>query len=68
MKSKSAKIPVWTLQDMGLDPEKVGLNGYFTRVVKIFIPQHNKKAEMIPGEPEVQVTCLLGKLKEGGLA
>jgi electron transfer flavoprotein beta subunit len=68
MKSKSAKIPIWTLQELALDPDKVGLNGSFTRVVKIFTPQHNKKAEMIPGEPEVQVTCLLGKLKEGGLA
>lgn len=68
MKSKNAKIPIWTLQDLGLDPEKVGLNGSFTRVVKVFTPQHNKKAEMISGEPEVQVECLVGKLKEGGLA
>jgi electron transfer flavoprotein beta subunit len=68
MKSKNAKIPIWTLQDLGLDPEKVGLNGSFTRVVKVFTPQHNKKAEMISGEPEVQAECLVGKLKEGGLA
>ncbi len=68
MKSKSAKIPIWTLQDLGLNPDKVGLNGSFTRVVKIFTPQHIKKAEMLAGEPEVQVTCLMGKLKEGGLA
>lgn len=67
MKAKSAKIPTWTLQDLGLDPNKVGLNGSFTRVVKIFTPQRVKKAEMIQGEPEVQVTYLIGKLKEGGL-
>jgi electron transfer flavoprotein beta subunit len=68
MKSRSAKIPTWTLQDLGLDPNKVGLNGSFTRVVKIFTPQRVKKAEMIKGEPEAQVTCLIAKLKEGGLA
>jgi electron transfer flavoprotein beta subunit len=68
MKSKSIKIPTWTLQDLGLDPNKVGLNGSFTRVVKIFTPQHVKKAEMIQGEPEVQVACLIAKLKEGGMA
>ena len=67
MKSKNAKIPTWTLQDLGLDPNKVGLNGSFTRVVKIFTPQRVKKAEMIKGEPEEQVTCLVGRLKEGGL-
>ena len=64
MKSKSAKIPVWTAAEMGLDPLTVGLNGSFTRVVKIFTPQHDKKAEMIKGETEAQVTCLVGKLKE----
>ena len=67
MKAKSAKIPTWTLQDLGLDPDKVGLNGSFTRVIKIFTPQRNKKAEMIQGEPEVQVDCLIGKLKESRL-
>lgn len=62
-KSRSAKIPVWTLQDVGLDPDKVGLNGSFTRVVKIFTPERVKKAEMLQGEIETQVDCLLEKLK-----
>lgn len=68
MKAKSVKIPTWMLQDLGLDPEKVGLNGSFTRVVKIFAPQHGKKAEMIQGDAEAQVACLIGKLKEAGVA
>jgi electron transfer flavoprotein beta subunit len=63
MKSKSAKIPVWTVKDLELDPNKVGLNGSFTRVVKIFTPVREKKAEMISGEPSAQVSCLIGKLK-----
>jgi electron transfer flavoprotein beta subunit len=67
MKSKSTKIPVWTAADMGLDPATVGLNGSFTSVVKIFTPPHEKKAEMIKGDNEAQVTCLVGKLKEGRL-
>jgi electron transfer flavoprotein beta subunit len=65
MKSKSAKIPTWTLQDLGADPGKVGLPGSFTKVVKIFTPQRNHKAEMLEGEMEKQVACLIGKLKEG---
>ncbi len=63
MKSKSAKIPVWTVKDLELDPNKVGLNGSFTRVVKIFTPVREKKAEMISGEPPAQVSCLITKLK-----
>jgi electron transfer flavoprotein beta subunit len=67
MKSKSAKIPVWTVKDLGVDPNKVGLAGSFTKVVKIFTPQRNHKAEMLQGEIESQVSCLLGKLKGSGL-
>jgi electron transfer flavoprotein beta subunit len=67
MKSKSAKIPVWTAQDAGLDPAKVGLAGSFTKVVKIFTPQRNHQAEMLKGELEEQVTCLIGKLKDSRL-
>ncbi len=67
MKSKSARIPVWTLQDLGLGADKVGLNGSFTRVIKIFTPQREKKGEMISGETQVQVSCLIGKLKESRL-
>jgi electron transfer flavoprotein beta subunit len=67
MKSKSAKIPIWSIQDLGIDPNKVGLNGSFTRVVKIFTPRRETRAEMLPGEAEVQVTCLVQKLKENRL-
>jgi hypothetical protein len=28
MKSKTAKIPTWTVTDLGLDPGRVGLNGF----------------------------------------
>jgi electron transfer flavoprotein beta subunit len=66
-RAKSARIPTWTAQDVGLDPQKVGLNGSFTRVVDIFFPKREKKAEMLPGEPEVQAACLIGKLKDGRL-
>jgi len=67
MKSKSAKIPVWTAQDLGLSPEKVGLAGSHTKVVKIFTPRREKKAEMLSGEVSEQVRCLIGKLKENRL-
>ena len=67
MKSKSAKIPTWTAADLEVSPDKVGLSGSFTRVVKIFTPRREKKAEMLQGDPETQVTSLLVKLKDCGL-
>ncbi len=67
LKSKSAKIPTWTIKELEVDPDKVGLAGSSTKVIKIFTPKREKKAEVIAGEPEDQVDYLINKLKEGRL-
>jgi electron transfer flavoprotein beta subunit len=67
MKSRSAKIPVWTVQDLELDPNRVGLAGSFTRVVRIFTPVRNHQAEMLEGDPETQVKSLIQKLRDNHL-
>jgi electron transfer flavoprotein beta subunit len=64
MKSKSLKIPTWTAADLGIGADKVGLAGSHTKVIKIFTPKREKKAEVFQGEPEVQAACLIAKLKE----
>jgi electron transfer flavoprotein beta subunit len=66
MKSKSAQIPTWTAAELGADLSKVGLAGSFTKVVKIFTPQREHKAEMLAGELSDQVAGLVGRLREGG--
>ncbi len=66
-RAKKAIIPVWTAQDLGVEPAKVGLSGSFTRVVKIFFPQRAGKAEILQGEMESQVEHLAAKLKASGL-
>lgn len=50
MKAKSATIPTWTADTMGLDPEKCGLKGSPTQVVKIFCPQHRAGGEKWEGD------------------
>jgi electron transfer flavoprotein beta subunit len=64
LKSKSAKIPVWTIKEIETDPNKVGLAGSSTKVIKIFTPKREKKAEVIKGEPQDQVDYLINKLRE----
>jgi electron transfer flavoprotein beta subunit len=64
MKSKSLKIPTWTVQDLGVDANNIGLAGSKTKVIKVFTPVRDKKAEILQGDPEVQVACLISKLKE----
>ena len=66
-RSQSAVIPVWTAQELGVDPSRVGLSGSFTRVIKVFSPQRTCQAEIFQGELESQVECLVGKLKDAGL-
>jgi electron transfer flavoprotein beta subunit len=66
-KSKSAVIPAWGVQELGVDPGMVGLSGSFTKVVKIFFPQRACKSEIFQGELGSQVECLIGKLKDAGL-
>ena len=68
MKSKSAVIPVWGVQELGIDQGRVGLSGSFTKVIKVFFPQRVCQSEIFQGELETQVECLFGRLKDAGLA
>jgi len=67
MKAKSAQIPTWTAQDIGVEKERAGLAGSATQVVKVFFPQRTHRAEMLKGEPSTQVEALVEKLREAKL-
>jgi electron transfer flavoprotein beta subunit len=64
MKSRTAEIPVWTADDIGVDPSEAGVAGSATRVVRIFFPQRTHRSEMLEGSPEEQVDQLVQKLEE----
>ena len=65
-RSKSADIPIWTILELGIDKDMVGLSGSATKVVKVFFPQRTSQGEILEGEPESQVDNLLSKLKSAG--
>jgi electron transfer flavoprotein beta subunit len=67
MKAKKAVIPIWTINELGVDRGTVGLSGSFTRVVRVFTPQRTAKGEIFQGEIENQVASLVTKLKSAGL-
>ncbi|MFQ5996713.1 MAG: electron transfer flavoprotein subunit beta/FixA family protein [Dehalococcoidales bacterium] len=66
-KSKSAVVAVWGVPEIGVDQSVVGLAGSATRVIEVFSPQRTCQGEILQGELESQVDCLLGKLKDDGL-
>jgi len=67
MKSKSAVIPTWGIQELGVDESSVGLSGSSTQVIKVFFPQRVHQAEMLEGPLEKQVDTLIDRLKSAGL-
>ncbi|MCU0571969.1 MAG: electron transfer flavoprotein subunit beta/FixA family protein [Syntrophobacteraceae bacterium] len=64
MRAKKAEVPVWGAAALGLDPEKVGLLGSYTQVVRVFSPPRRGNRVMIEGALDEQVEQLYGYLKE----
>lgn len=50
MRAKSAKITMWGQKDLELDPQKIGLCGSPTQVVKIFTPPQRVGGQILKGE------------------
>jgi electron transfer flavoprotein beta subunit len=64
MRAKKAQIPVWGVNDLGLDPGAVGLAGSYTQVVRVFSPSRRGDRVLIHGTIEEQVDQLYRYLKE----
>jgi electron transfer flavoprotein beta subunit len=63
-RSKSAVIPIWTVQELDIDKNMVGLSGSATKVIKIFFPQRVHHGEILQGDTESQVESLIDKLRD----
>lgn len=66
-KAKKAEIKIWGYEDVGCEPEKIGLGGSPTRVAKIFTPEPRAGGEIIQGDTDQVVSTLVGKLAEDGV-
>ncbi len=63
MKARKAEIPTLSAADIGADPERCGLAGSPTNVVRIFTPTRHRKAERLVGEVPEMVGTLIEKLR-----
>jgi len=66
LKAKKEPIPVWGLNDLGFQPEQVGLAGSFTQVVKVFPPPARGQSETWEGPAPELAARLWQRLKEMG--
>jgi len=66
-RARSASIPVWKAEELGIDKNMVGLSGSATRVIRIFYPQRVSQAQIFEGSMEDKVDSLVEKLREAKL-
>jgi electron transfer flavoprotein beta subunit len=64
LNAKRAEIQHITSNDIEANPERLGLSGSPTRVVKIFSPFHPTAGEVVEGSPEDLAEKILEKLVE----
>jgi len=67
MKARRAAIPVWTPADVGISEELVGLRGSPTVVEKVFVPQVERRGEILEGSPREVAEALLSRLEALGV-
>ncbi|MBW1840008.1 MAG: hypothetical protein JRI49_08735 [Deltaproteobacteria bacterium] len=64
MLARKSEIPVWCIDDIEIDSEKIGLKGSPTWVKKIFSPPQRTGGEIYEGEAEEIVDSFIKALQE----
>ncbi len=64
MRAKKAKVTLWTHKELNLKPEKIGLNGSPTQVIKIFNPPPRTGGQILKGDLQETANKLVDLLKE----
>lgn len=64
MKAKKKPLTVWTLSDLGLNPEVTGLTGAKTMIEKIVSPPVRVAGTVIEGDPPTAVKALARLFRE----
>jgi len=61
------EIKTWTMKDLDVDRDRVGLSGSPTQVADIFMPEIKRRGEILDGEPEIVIKLLVEKLRQLGV-
>ncbi len=63
----SKEVKIWTMKDIDVDKNLVGLLGSPTQVVDVFMPEMERRGEVLKGDTETVVTLLVEKLRRLGV-
>jgi len=62
------QIPVWGAADIDADPSQVGVGAARRKLAKLFIPERERKCEIIEGEDMAEAAVKLAtRLRESGV-
>lgn len=64
LQARKMEVPIWTASDLSGDPNRFGLEGSATRVIKVFPPPPRHGGELLTGDAASQARALLQKLRE----
>jgi electron transfer flavoprotein beta subunit len=64
MRAKKAEIVIWSSKDIQADPQRLGLAGSPTQVIKIFSPPPRKGGQIFQGSTEEVVDKLTSVLRD----
>ena len=64
LKSYNTEVPIYSANDVGADPVKIGLSGSPTQVVRTFIPDLSHQSEWLQGNVSEQADALIDRMLE----
>jgi len=64
MAAKKADIPIWSAAALEADPQRVGMAGSPTKVVKTYTPSREHHAEILQGSPAEIAETVTAKLRD----
>lgn len=67
IKARKKVITQWSLKDLGVPAEKVGIKGSPTIVTEMCAVEKSRKVEFLEGTREEKAELLIQKLVEGGV-
>ncbi len=64
LNARKAELTVWKAADIEADPDRCGLTGSPTKVIRVFTPKARAGGQIIEGEPEETTAILVERIKD----
>ena len=63
-RAQKSDILIWKVEDLDVDPGRIGLEGSPTQVISTFVPEHNKTSHLVEGTLSEIASQILASLQQ----